>query len=259
MGWSWYLAVDMQLFLFLGPLLVDLFIRIRRFWIYLALVIAPLSLVPLVYSCYWSFFVPYMGVYAGFDYNTLVYGKPYARAIPFIFGLVFGARLSRHGKEGPLQSPYLLWLGHVLAVGSFVFSMIGHLFVVIQSPSNPPSETYKVWNVLYSTMYGPVWSFFLIWFVYCCYHRIFPRLVLGPMEWKIWTVLGRLGFSIYLVHPIILHWREYHRVQLIQFNLVWYFDNFAALYVFSALFAFVVFITLERPLGALVKRILPGK
>jgi peptidoglycan/LPS O-acetylase OafA/YrhL len=255
MGWAWYLAVDMQMFIVLGPLLVYLFLRIHRYWVFVLLVVVPLSCIPIAYSMYWSFYIPYMGVLSGLDYNTLVYGKPYARAIPFLFGLAFGAHLSRNAKYGPMQiSPILVWCLHALAAASFVFCMLGHLYLIIETPGIPPTLTYKVWNVVYSTLYGPVWSLFLIWFIYSCYHGLIPRLVLGPLSWRLWTVIGRLGFSIYLVHPIILHWREYRRVQLIEFNLVWYIDNFLALFISSTILAFLVYITLERPLGALVKR-----
>ncbi len=254
MGWSWYLAVDMQLFVVLGPPLLALLVRMERLWLFVALVAAPLCLAAMGYSLYFALQLGYM---VG-EYSTYVYSKPYARMVPFVLGLATGGLLARHSPSSVKLPWHLTALLHTLALAAFGYCAVAHLFVVVDPAAAGSFVSLAAWSVSYSVLYAVVWSAMLMWLVFSCYHRLLPSLIQGPMEWRLWTVLGRLGFGIYLVHPVILHAREYGRIQLPAMTVVWVLDNFLAVFFASVCVAFVLYVVVEYPASALVKRLLPS-
>lgn len=287
--------MDMQLFAFVGPLMISLFLLLqRRPLLFVLLVCVPLLLGSLSASIYYAFQVcllwksfvasscssfVFLGVQIGYmdgDYTSWVYCKPWTRAAPFVAGVACGALLARaDAREHPLAKWRwsTLLLCHVLAAGALVYCAIAHWMLIVNNAavSFPQLEA---WSVSYSSLYGPVWSALLVWLSCSVYFRLFPRLLLAVLESRIFAVLGRLGFGIYLVineetrlvfvspttkqvHPMLLHAREYNRVQLPQLTMIWLVDNWIAVFFGSAFFAAVLFVVVEHPLGVLAKRLLP--
>ena len=256
-----YLAVDLQLFVVLGPPLLALLVRFERPWLFLLVVAGPLSAAAVGYSLFWGTRVPYMAANAAGDYNSLVYCKPYARLVPFVCGLGCGGLLAagppRTAASARPPLP-LLALGHGLALLALLYCALAHLFLVVDPAAAGSEAALVAWSVSYSALYAPMWSAMLAWLAYALYHRLLPELLQRPMEWRMWAVLARLGFGIYLLHPMVLHLREYNRVQLPAMTTVWLLDNFLAVFFASLVLAFALYVLVEYPAGALLKRLLPA-
>jgi peptidoglycan/LPS O-acetylase OafA/YrhL len=228
-------------------------VRCERVWVFWVAVAGPLCLGAMGYSAYFATQVGYMdGLY-----NTLVYSKPYARLVPFVVGIATGGLLAASPQHGS-HSVLLTAAGHTLAALGLAYCAVAHLYLVVDTTLAGSFAALASWSVSYSVLYAPVWSAVLAWLSYSCYHRLFPSLVQSVMEWQLWSVLARLGFGIYLFHPIVLHLREYNRVQLPTLTVVWILDNFLAVFVCSVGLAFLFYVTVEYPASAVVKRLLPS-
>jgi peptidoglycan/LPS O-acetylase OafA/YrhL len=89
-----------------------------------------------------------------------------------------------------------------------LFEVVAHFYLVVDNSAAGSCSSLAAWSVSYSVLYSLLWSLFLCWLCCAVFFRLLPDGLLLFMEWRIWSVLGKLGFGIYLVHPVIPHARE---------------------------------------------------
>jgi peptidoglycan/LPS O-acetylase OafA/YrhL len=200
MGWSWYLANDMQFFVLAPLVLIPLY---HFFPIGLAISGFLLSLV----------FVA-NGTIAGinkFPANMLlpdhtnagelddIYVKPYCRAAPYIVGIVLGFLLYKkfHVNVHWLADWAIYCLLWVIAAGC-CFSTVYGLYDVFHR-----KELTLAQNVSYIMFSRCVWAVGLALIVFAC-HNGYGWVVNDFLSMKFWIPLSRLCYTAYLVHPIVL-------------------------------------------------------
>jgi uncharacterized membrane protein YeiB len=57
-------------------------------------------------------------------------------------------------------------------------------------------------NGIFLSSARPIWGIAIAWIVYSCYIGLNKPLN-AFFSWKFWIPIGRMGLSIYLIHPII--------------------------------------------------------
>lgn len=57
-------------------------------------------------------------------------------------------------------------------------------------------------NGLFISIARPIWGIAIAWIVYSC-HTGLNKPLNAFFSWKFWIPIGRMGLSIYLIHPII--------------------------------------------------------
>ena len=209
MDWSWYLANDMQFYIFSPLILIPLYF------------LFPLGLVISAGVLFMSFVISgtLAGVYdhqanhfpdLAYNYKTnisldtnqdnLLYIKPWHRVTPYIIGLVLGYVLYRFNRV-PNKCRiinYTVFPVMWILSGIFLFSTVYGLYSTWHGHIPTKAE-----NVIYIVFSRFTWSLGLAFLVFACHYGYG-----GPINWflsmKIWIPLSRVSYNAYLLHPFIL-------------------------------------------------------
>lgn len=263
LGWSWYLANDMQFYI-ISPLLLFIIYRLR--WIGFGagvggLLTASLLVTGVLIGHYNTDVLEAEQIETGFkkeqgrgSYTDIVYIKPYCRIAPYLVGIALGYLLFIE-KSAPAKNPLnKIPRQLVCLVGWFVGAGLGitvvyGIYTVNKKGGRPFNQAE---NIIYGTFSRFVWGLAVAWVVYAC-HKGYGSLVNKFLSASYWIPLSRLTYSAYLLHPIVMN------VYFGSFqHTTEYTDKIFALYfvsivVFSYASAFVLAVCVEFPTMQLEK------
>ena len=205
-GWSWYLANDMQFFVITPLILIPAY-----FLLPVGLVISSALLLCsfIVTATLVGVFDFQASVFANIAYSyhsnatvstiDLIYEKPWARIQPYIVGLALGYVLyrgvvPRFSRITNISLYTVMWAVSAVLLASTVYGLYpiwhGHV------PSTAE-------NVLYTTFSRFAWGIGLALMVFAC-HAGYGGVINSFLSMKIWTPLARMTYNAYLVHPVVL-------------------------------------------------------
>ncbi|CAH0715886.1 unnamed protein product, partial [Brenthis ino] len=249
---TWYLSVDIQLYIISPILLIWLFGSKWMAWSALATSV----LATLVMSSTYSFLYNFSAAMANpkhinemGDYFEVYYINTLARAPPFVIGMMYGYILNLY-KGMKLQMKTMLVLTiWTLALGSMAFCIFA-IYPVMQVQH----DNQLLDNFLNAYMRA-IWALALGWIIFACVHGYG-----GPVNWflslQVWKLPARLSYAMYLIHyPIIM---------LANGSMVssYYFTDGNTLYRamgdlgFTLIAAFIICITIDAPFSTLQKILL---
>ena len=256
-GWTWYLANDMQFYIISPLILIPLYyIFPVGFVISFVMVVCCLvitSTLTAVYDFQANSFAFLAYGYNGhptslMTYSDAIYIKPWDRFGPYVVGLLLGFVFYRGVNFSKLRSKLLklfifagMWfvagLVMLLLVYGLYFTWHGHF----------PT---KVENNIYITFGRILWAASLALIVFAS-HNGYGFFVNTFLSMPMWTPLARMTFNAYLVHPIVMT-VIYGQVQ----DTIHYTDITIAGYVIvftvvSYAAAAVVCVVVEFPLGTI--------
>ena len=207
--WSWYLANDMQFYIFSPLILIPLYF------------LFPLGLVISAGVIFVSFVISgtLAGVYdhqanhfpdLAYNYKSnisldknqdnLLYIKPWHRVAPYIVGLMLGYVLYRFQRVPNKRHivTYIVFPVIWILSGIILFSTVYGLYFTWHGHIPTKAE-----NVIYITFSRFAWSLGLALIVFACHYGYG-----GPINWflsmKLWIPLSRISYNAYLLHPFIL-------------------------------------------------------
>ena len=204
--WSWYLAVDWQIYCLL-PIPVIVFRRSRRMGYLMLLTIAGASIALRWALCaYWHFRFDYWQVLllknssspppaTSGDYWNDVYTKPYTRCIPSVLGVALAFLL----KDGPrFRMP--LALNWVLSSLAYVVLFV-LVFVLNYSANQLTPDPWSDASMAAVLALGStLWSVSIAFLVFT-----WVTGQGGMVEWILrrpcFVPLGKLSYQVYLLHP----------------------------------------------------------
>ena len=227
-GWTWYLANDMQFYIFSPLLLIPLY-----FLFPLGLAISyGVLIVCFAISGALAGVYDYQAVspsYLAYGYApdnpvivqepNLLYVKPWHRVSPYIVGLVLGYILYRFHL--PTKRCIYTVIFPLLLVLSGILLTLPLYGLYPQWHGHTPSKAENVTYIMFSRF---TWSLGLAILVFVCHYGYG-----GPINWflslKFWIPLSRLCYNAYLLHlPVLLvifgsersviHYRDYGLVVL---------------------------------------------
>lgn len=261
MGWSWYLANDMQFYLVLGPLvIVTLSLRDRLKYIGISLTSFLILAGVVIRGC----LVWYYGIYDELSgqptkhvddpwgKNGPLYARPYARWSVYLVGMLTGYVLASCNNRIKLHK--------AVAVGGWCVAIATAMAVIFGQyhyNSHPGTHMTMVESIFYISLSRTAWSLCLAWVVVACVSGN-GGPVRDVLSWKMWAPLGRLTYAAYLVHPIVIFTYYYNVPQPIHysdFNMVYLFISNLVL---SYLAAFIVSMLVEAPMIQLEKLLIPS-
>ena len=203
MGWTWYLANDMQFYIVAPVVLIPLY---YFFPVGLAISIGMLGVsfiatgsIAGVHKYSANTFQQTPNATAEAHQSDDIYIKPYCRIAPYLVGLVLGYILYKKIKFNiHWLVDWATYLGvWVLAAGcciSTVYGLYGswhgHTFSLAE-------------NVIYFMFSRFVWAVGLALMVFAC-HNGHGWIINDFLSMKFWIPLSRLTYTAYLVHPIVL-------------------------------------------------------
>ncbi|XP_014662242.1 PREDICTED: nose resistant to fluoxetine protein 6-like, partial [Priapulus caudatus] len=215
MGWSWYLANDMQFFLISPLFLITLYkSRTAGFILMFAVLVGSCLSAGIATTVNgWPSNIP-IGIMQnpkGFaDMFRWVYITPWSRIQPYIIGLALGYVLFTTNCKVRLHK----WV----KIGGWLLAAVLNLLLVY---GTYPSFHGNEWSDSLSGFYVAVsrtgWSLGLGWVIFIC--------IIGQggfvntlLSWKALIPLSRLTYCAYLVHPVIIMTFYFSRRELLHWS-----------------------------------------
>ena len=209
---SWYLAVDMQLFLF-APLLVFTYqVNSARgiLWTRILFLLSVAITAYLTFIRHWSINTFDGAAVARFDVEA--YTKPHTRAQSYLAGMHVAMTLPSSTLRQ--RSPWN-WIHRVvmtvvlfgLVLVTFIPSTGGYARRPCQYKEEPQlNQCGSSWSMfstfLYTGFSRTVWTVCIAMLMHLCMGR--RHVVASILSWKCWIPLSHLSFGAYLIHPIVI-------------------------------------------------------
>jgi len=246
MGWSWYLANDMQFF-----------------------IISPIIFLPIFYLGWIGLVVPFvllignamasgiitstndlapileLGAAGTNGYFKMYYIKPYTRIGPYLVGMVTGYLLYKYDCKARIPKTVVV-IGWMLATASALAVQYG---MFEETNGNPVSTEVAA---LYNSLHRITWGAAVCWVIFACANG-YGGFVNTILSWKALVPLSRLTYCAYLVHPAIItfHYASQRRFVYLDNNNVVF--AFLGTLVLSYVVAYIASMAFEAPMIGIEK------
>ena len=208
--WTWYLANDMQFYIFSPLILIPLYflfplgLVISAIIVVVSLVVSGALAGVYDYQANGFYYLAYKHTFHKTltdttQYNDLLYIKPWHRVAPYIVGLILGYVLYRFRPSTKRYIYYPVFLVMWILSGIFLMSTLYGLY--FQWHGHVPKTAD---NVIYITFTRFTWSLGLALLVFSC-HYGYGGPINQFLSMKFWIPLSRVSYNAYLLHPLILN------------------------------------------------------
>ena len=247
-GVTWYLFVDMQLYI-LSPIIILLLYHYQ----YIGLMVISLVMIGATTA---------VGVQAGvnddyhanvavhpenIDQATDLYMKPHYRVNTYLIGILLGYIFYK--KYWITNLSINKWLKLLIYVLLWVAAII--LCTTTMFGAYNDDEFSKFQTIMYLMFNGPAWSIGLSIIIYIC-NTGYGGVVNSYLSWSVWEPLAKMTFGVYLCHIIIISMM----FSTFQSTLILTDYILAILCVFVVVTSFawsgVTFVFLELPVSKVV-------
>ncbi|XP_031632725.1 uncharacterized protein LOC116346685 [Contarinia nasturtii] len=188
MLWAWYLADDMQFYIWA----IVILILSRRYGRTAVALIVTFLLASWVVSALVSLHFNYTHKVAepleSFGY---LYEKPWTRLGPYVMGMIAGYILNRYKSAPPAITPFInivLWTMSLSVMLLLVFGVWNGTLNLL-------------WTALYVSLGHSAWGMALIWIVLSCKWGL-GKPIDSLLSLRALLPLSRLTYCAYLVHPV---------------------------------------------------------
>lgn len=251
MPWVWYLANVMQFFVISPLILIPLYFIPKVGILLLSCLLASSVLTTTILAAVFEFqAIPGLETNGRYSYWDMVYTKPYCRIQPYLIGILVGYMFHRVPKDSVKMNACVGFLGWTVmgALGGAVVSTVPTPYTGSDWP--------PVVNIIYLSVSRIIWTLYVAWVASVC-HYGHGGWVNAVLSHNIWAPLARLGYSTYLVHPILiklylssLGTPPYLSLQLMSFT-------YAGICLISYVCAAILLLMVEYPLRNLEKLFFP--
>ncbi|XP_044727081.1 nose resistant to fluoxetine protein 6-like [Chrysoperla carnea] len=202
---SWYLQIDMQLYI-LAPLIL---VPIAKWPKIATHILSSLLLVSVIIPTTIAWHYGFTALekiqpdgHTDPAFGQIYYNQTYTRAGPWILGLLLGHILFNTKNKKIVINKVLATLLWIISISTMFYIVFG-LYI----ETKPDYEYDRVFNSLFIGLSRVVWSAGLSWIIFCC-----VKGYGGPINWflslPIFQVLARLTYSMYLIHFILQNIRQ---------------------------------------------------
>ncbi|XP_041476434.1 nose resistant to fluoxetine protein 6-like [Lytechinus variegatus] len=250
MGWSWYLANDMQFFI-ISPFIIIVLYKNGKAGLCLVASVMMVSLSSL-FGINW---------YYGFTINAqerytdnvpepgnedVIYPKPYTRIPPYLVGMIVAYAIFKlKGKQLKVNPPVML-AGWAVALTILWLVLYGIWF------PNQRTDVPQSTAVMYLTFFRVAWGAGIGWIIFACILN-YGGPIGSILSWKVWIPLARLTYCAYLVHPIIIFTKVHSDAFLFHMSYITLSYLFVANLVLSYVSALILSLLIEGPTMGLEK------
>ncbi|XP_046965866.1 nose resistant to fluoxetine protein 6-like [Vanessa cardui] len=249
---TWYLSVDVQLYIISPVVIVWLFGSAMVAWCSLVAGVV----ITLAISSVYSFMYNYSAAVVNprrfdqmGDYFVDYYMNTLPRASPFFIGMLYGYLLHKFkGRNLRMQKSVVatLWALSIALMAFCIFS----IYPIMQVDHDEQMFD----NFLNAYMRG-IWAMTLGWLIFACVYGYG-----GPINWflslQIWKLPARLSYAMYLIHfPLIM-------IANGSMTSTVYFDDASTMFrgvgnvVFTILAAFILCVFIDAPFSTVQKLLL---
>ncbi|XP_055357686.1 nose resistant to fluoxetine protein 6-like [Paramacrobiotus metropolitanus] len=259
--WTWYIAIDFQLFI-LAPLIILCLYAFWKLGLAICLVFVwAVAITSGVISKLRELPPSLIGFgtadISTFDQNLILRYfneyliATYCRASPYFFGIAAAYYLRRPSEVVRLSllARVIGWIIALIGLGIVVFGL------------TPGFNGYPLSvdaSAAFNSLSHIVWSCSLAWVAYNCALG-FGGLVQHFLEWKLWLPFSMISYSVYLFGPVMICIYYLSREEPIRFSHYNAITLFWGNLVFSVLAGLAVYLFIEAPIRSLSKLCLERK
>ncbi|XP_017046377.1 nose resistant to fluoxetine protein 6 [Drosophila ficusphila] len=243
---SWYLAVDMQLYILSPILLIALYKWGKKAAAGIAVVVVLLSgcLFGTQMVNHYSMSIKNGG--GDDEANRKLYLATHTHAAPWLIGFLFGYFLHLNRGRKFEMSRLVVWSGWILSL-AMIFTSIFALY-----PSGkwsaPPLPTVE--ESLYYTLTRVGWPLALCWVVFACMQG-YGSLANSFLSSPLWQPLSRLSYSVFIWHMFVQEVNSRNVRTSTYFSSYRVMLNFWSDFGISLVMSFVLYLIIEAPIGGL--------
>ncbi|KAH8278496.1 hypothetical protein KR018_004092, partial [Drosophila ironensis] len=243
---SWYLAVDMQLYVLSPLLLIALYKWGKKAAFGIVVLVALLSgcLFATQMVNHYSMLKKNGGGDA--EANQKLYLATHTHCAPWLIGFLFGYFLHLNRGRKYHLSRLTVWLSWTLSL-ALIFTSIFALYPAGKWSASPLST---VAESLYYTLTRVAWPLALGWVVFACmqgYGSLANSLLSSPL----WQPLSRLSYSVYIWHMFIQEVNSRNVRTSTYFSGYTVMKNFWSDFGISLVMSYVLYLVIEAPIGGL--------
>ncbi|XP_051863889.1 nose resistant to fluoxetine protein 6-like isoform X1 [Drosophila albomicans] len=243
---TWYLAVDMQLYILSPIFLIALYKWGKKAagGIFVFMLLLSGCLFATMMTNKYQFYLE-MGGMTG-EALTKVYHATHTHAAPWLIGLLCGYFLHLNRNRTFKLNHSVIWLGWIVSLALMFVS----LFALYPATQSGAAALTTLEQSFYYTLTRIAWPLSLCWVVFACmkgYGGLADSFLSSPL----WQPLSRLSYSAYIFHvyiELVNDKRVRSTVYLSNYDMML---SFWGSFGFTVLMAYVMYIILEAPLGAL--------
>nr|NP_651160.3 uncharacterized protein Dmel_CG10183 [Drosophila melanogaster]AAF56151.3 uncharacterized protein Dmel_CG10183 [Drosophila melanogaster] len=243
---SWYLAVDMQLYILSPLLLFGLYKWGKKAaW-------AIVGIVVLLSGClfatqmvnHYSMSIKNGG--GDDEANSKLYLATHTHATPWLIGFLFGYFLHMNRGRKFQLSWLVLWSGWFISL-AMIFTSI---FATYPSAkwSAPPLSTLD--ESLYYTLTRVGWPLAMCWVVFVCIQG-YCGLANSFLSTPLWQPLSRLSYSVFIWHMFVQEINSRNVRTSTYFSSYTVMLNFWSDFGISLIMSYVLYLIIEAPIGGL--------
>lgn len=255
MGWSWYLANDMQMYL-ISPIFLFLYFKSKV----IAIIVIEIVLVASIFAqgyVAWVLEFSCMAVKMATNdvYQNEIYEKPYMRLPTYLIGMLAAFVLLEFEKKRPEQRKFKWWQLVIL----YSLAFLCMYFPIFGSYSlYNGTEWNSMENVLMIAFSRPLFAIGLAIMMHTFFlgHGYLLRKV---FEWEIWGIMARVTFSAYLYHPILMSISLFGGTVFFHYTPVAVAFRWLGFVLGAYILALISFLLVERPVMSLEKFLFPGR
>eukprot|EP01113_Clastostelium_recurvatum_P020526 TRINITY_DN242_c0_g1_i2.p1 TRINITY_DN242_c0_g1~~TRINITY_DN242_c0_g1_i2.p1 ORF type:complete len:679 (-),score=198.27 TRINITY_DN242_c0_g1_i2:79-1908(-) len=249
MGWTWFLANDMQFYIF-TPIIALLFRKKRMGgWV--------LSAFLIIFSMFINWFLALKYDLSPMNpnddqFNSILYNKPYARMAAYVQGIVV-AFLLQYDSIDLVSNRLVRYVGYIVS------------FAVTWCPTYLTTSFWEAggkWPLMSNLMYitfsrtGFVGAIMFVMYAMYKGHGFLLRPFLSH---PFWVPLARLTYTAYLLHPIIIFVQYFSTPQIFDMNPIFIMQHYITNLVLAYSVGLVFHLAVEKPTANLERLLLPHK
>ncbi|XP_031622733.1 nose resistant to fluoxetine protein 6-like isoform X2 [Contarinia nasturtii] len=225
---SWYLAVDMQLFLITPPIIYFIY-RFKTKAIY-TLLVPILVCMAITVAEYRTPTV----------HRFILYNYTHLRCTPWLIGVIAGYVLLKTRNKNVNIPKMLNIFAWTLSFASMI--VISH----IQSLNFERVDLKPIEYGLYLGGSRIIWSISLCYIIFACVHN-YGGFVNWFLAHPFWKPISKLSFSIYLIHFVVIY-RIFWMKTSVPFSEMIVFYNFFITFVISLMMSIIANLAFEAPM-----------
>jgi len=247
LGWSWYLANDMQFYIF-TPIIVLAYRKSKRTgWVLVTMLIT--LCMCLNASIAYIYQLPPLDP-ANDKYNSMIYNKPYTRMSPYLIGIA-AAFLLQEENFDLTANKFVRWGGWLVS------------FTVTSCTIYLTSGFWKSgWNLLqdvtYMTFARTGFTMATAWVMYS-FHKGHGGFLREMASAYIWVPLARLTYNVYLVHPIVIFVINFSTTTPFHYSAIYATVRYSSNFIIAYVVGLILHLLVEKPVSNIERVLLPGK
>ncbi|XP_033166122.1 nose resistant to fluoxetine protein 6 [Drosophila mauritiana] len=243
---SWYLAVDMQLYILSPLLLIGLYKWGKKAaW-------AIVGIVVLLSGCLFAtqmvnnYSMSIKNGGGDDEANSKLYLATHTHAAPWLIGFLFGYFLHLNRDRKFQISWLVLWSGWIISLAMFFTS----IFATYPSGkwSAPPLSTLE--ESLYYTLTRVGWPLAMCWVVFVCIQG-YGGLANSFLSTPLWQPLSRLSYSVFIWHMFVQEINSRNVRTSTYFSSYTVMLNFWSDFGISLIMSYALYLIIEAPIGGL--------